>query len=58
MLSLTELYNVTFSGIHGTCYLLSFGNLFVNTVHFVLTENVKRYKCKKKLCYILSLTEI
>ena len=25
-----------------TCYLLSFGNLDVNLVHFLLTENIKR----------------
>ena len=35
-------YTVTFSGTPFTCYLLSFGNLIVNPVHFLLTENIKR----------------
>jgi hypothetical protein len=32
----------TFSGTPSMCYLLSFGNLTVNPVHFMLTENIKR----------------
>ena len=34
--------NIAFSGTLVTCYLLSFWNLFVNPVHFLLTENIKR----------------
>ena len=34
--------NIAFSGTPSTCYLLSFGNLIVNPVHFLLTENIKR----------------
>ena len=34
--------NIVFSGTPFTCYLLSFGNLIVNPVHFLLTENIKR----------------
>jgi hypothetical protein len=34
--------NIAFSGTHSTYYLLSFGNLIVNPVHFLLTENIKR----------------
>ena len=31
-----------FSGTHSTCYLLNFGNLIENPVHFLLTENIRR----------------
>jgi hypothetical protein len=34
--------NIAFSGTPSTCYLLSFRNLIVNPVHFLLTENIKR----------------
>jgi hypothetical protein len=41
------LYNVTdrnsFSDTIPTCYLLSFGNLIVNPVHFLLRDNIKRH---------------
>ena len=33
--------NIAFSGTPVTCYLLSFGKLVVNPVHFLLTENIK-----------------
>jgi hypothetical protein len=33
---------IAFSGIPVACYPLSFGNLVVNPVHFLLTENMKR----------------
>jgi len=32
----------TFSGTHVSCYLLSFEKLGIHTVHFLLTENIKR----------------
>ena len=35
--------NLTFSGTLSTYYLLSFANLIVNPVHFLLTENIKIY---------------
>jgi hypothetical protein len=41
ILSLTEIYSF-FSGTLVTCYLLSFGYLVLNPVHFLLTENIKR----------------
>ena len=34
--------NIAFSSTPVICYLLSFGNLVVNPVHFLLTENIKR----------------
>ena len=34
--------NIALSGTSVTCYLLSFGNLDVNPVHLLLTENIKR----------------
>ena len=32
--------NIAFSGTRDTCYLFSFGNLVVDAVHFLLTENI------------------
>ena len=34
--------NIPFSGTHVTCYLLSFGKLVINPVHFMLSEIIKR----------------
>ena len=34
--------NTAFSGTSVTCYMLSFGSLVVNPVHFLLTGNIKR----------------
>ena len=33
--------NIAFSSTPVMCYLLSFGYLVVNSVHFLLTENIK-----------------
>ena len=33
--------NIAFSDTPVTCYLLSFGNVVVNSDHFLLTENIK-----------------
>jgi hypothetical protein len=32
--------NITFSGTPSTCYPLSFGNLIVKPVHFLLMKNI------------------
>jgi hypothetical protein len=34
--------NIVFSGTLVTCNMLIFGNLVVNPVHFLLTENIKK----------------
>ena len=39
ILSLTEIIDL--SGNPVTCFMLSFGNLVVNPVQFLLTENIK-----------------
>ena len=33
---------ITFSDTSFTCHMLSFGKLVVNSVHFLLTENIKK----------------
>ena len=35
-------WTYSFSGTHVTCYLLSFGKEVLNTVYFLLTENIKK----------------
>ena len=44
--------NIAFSGTPVTCYLLSFGNLVVHPVHFLLTEYQKLQS--RDNCIILS----
>ena len=44
--------NVNVEACPSTCYLLNFGNLIVNPVHFLVTENIRRGQSRDN-CIVL-----
>ena len=46
--------NIAFSGTPSTCYLVSFGNLIVNPVHFLLTEKYQKRQLRENYIILLS----